>query len=102
MYAGGVIVNTVPGGPPPFNFTVPQGAIAVTRSTNDGRTFGPISAVLSDQDVQGMVSRGMTPKGIPTFGVIPYDRPWIAVDQSNGVVYVSTTGHPQRYVASVA
>jgi hypothetical protein len=99
MYAGGVIVHSVPGGPPPFNFTVPQGAIAVARSTNGGRTFGPISAVLSDQDLQGMVGRGMTPKGIPTFGVIPYDRPWIAVDQSNGAVYVSTTGHPQRYVA---
>jgi len=41
----------------------------------------------------------MTPKGIPTLGVIPYDRPWIAVDQSNGTVFVSTTGHPQRYVA---
>ena len=41
----------------------------------------------------------MTPKGIPSFGVIPFDRPWIAVDQSTGAVYVSTTGHPQRYVA---
>jgi BNR/Asp-box repeat len=99
LYAGGVIVNTVSGGTSAFGFTVPQGAIAVARSTNGGRTFGPISAVLSDQEVGGMVSRGMTPKGIPTVGVIPYDRPWIAVDQSNGAVYVSTTGHPQRYVA---
>jgi hypothetical protein len=99
IYAGGVMVNTTPGGPPPFNFTVPQGGIAVARSSNGGRTFGPISAVLTDQEVQGMVGRGMTPKGIPKFGVIPYDRPWIAVDQSTGAVYVSTTGHPQRYVA---
>jgi hypothetical protein len=99
IYAGGVIVNTVTGGSSQFGFTVPQGAIAVARSTNGGRTFGPISAVLSDQEVEGMVSRGMTPKGITGVGVIPYDRPWIAVDQSNGDVYVSTTGHPQRYVA---
>jgi hypothetical protein len=48
MYAGGVIVNSLPGGrPPPFGFTVPQGAIAVARSTDGGRTFGPISAVLA-------------------------------------------------------
>jgi hypothetical protein len=99
MYAGGVLAHTTPGGPPPFNFTVPQGGIAVARSTNGGRTFGPISAVLTDQEVQGMVSRGMTPKGIPKFGVMPFDRPWIAVDQSTGAVYVSTTAHPQRYVA---
>ena len=46
-----------------------------------------------------MVSRGMTPKGIPGFGVNPFDRPWIAVDQSTSAVYVSTTAHPQRYVA---
>jgi len=84
IYAGGVMVNTTPRGPPPFNFTVPQGGIAVARSSNGGRTFGPISAVLTDQEVQGMVGRGMTPKGIPKFGVIPYDRPWIAVDQSTG------------------
>ena len=58
-----------------------------------------ISVVLGDQNVQGMVSRGMTPKGIGSFGVIPFDRPWMVVDQSTGAVYVSTTGHPQRYVA---
>jgi hypothetical protein len=99
FYAGGVLAHTTPTGPPPFGFSVPQGGIAVARSTNGGQTFSPISVVLSDQDVQGMVSRGMTPKGISTFGVIPFDRPWMAVDQSTGAVYVSTTGHPQRYVA---
>ncbi len=99
IYAGGVMVNTAAGGPPPFGFTVPQGGIAVARSANGGRTFGAISAVLTDQELQGMVDRGMTPKGIPTFGVNPFDRPWITVDQSNGAVYVSTTAHPQRYVA---
>lgn len=99
IYAGGVLAHTTPTGPPPFGFSVPQGGIAVARSTDGGRTFGPISVVLSDQDVQEMVSRGMNPKGISTFGVIPFDRPWMAVDQSTGAVYVSTTGHPQRYVA---
>ncbi len=99
IYAGGVLANAVPPGPPPFNFTVPQGAIAVSRSTDGGRTFGPISAVLSDQELQGMVGRGMNPKGLGGFGVNPFDRPWIAVDQSTGAVYVSTTAHPQRYVA---
>ena len=99
IYAGGVLAHTTPTGPPPFGFSVPQGGIAVARSTDGGRTFGRISVVLSDQDVQGMVSRGMNPKGIGTFGVIPFDRPWMAVDQSTGAVYVSTTGHPQRYVA---
>jgi hypothetical protein len=99
IYAGGVLAHTTPTGPPPFGFSVPQGGIAVARSTDGGQTFGPISVVLSDQDVQGMVSRGMSPKGISTFGVIPFDRPWMAVDQSTGAVYVSTTGHPQRYVA---
>jgi len=98
IYAGGVLAHTASPGPPPFNFTVPQGAIAVARSSDGGRTFGPISAVLSDQELEGMVGRGMDPKGIPAFGVNPFDRPWIAVDQSSGAVYVSTTSHPQRYV----
>src|SRR5262249_35138469 len=98
LYAGGVLAHTTSPGPPPFNFTVPQGAIAVARSANSGRTFGRISAVFSDLELQGMVSRGMNPKGIPSFGVNPFDRPWIAADQSTGAVYVSTTAHPQRYV----
>ena len=93
------LAHTTNPGPPPFNFTVPQGGIAVARSSNGGRTFGPISVVLTDQELQGMNSRGMTPKGIGNFGVNPFDRPWIAVDQSTGAVYVSTTAHPQRYVA---
>jgi hypothetical protein len=99
IYAGGVITHAAPPGPPPFNFTVAQGAIAVSRSTDGGRTFAPISAVLSDQELEGMVGRGMNPKGFPGFGVNPFDRPWITVDQSTGDVYVSTTAHPQRYVA---
>jgi hypothetical protein len=99
LYAGGVLAHTTPTGPPPFGFSVPQGGIAVVRSTDGGRTFSPISVVLGDQNVEGMVGRGMNPRGISTFGVIPFDRPWIAVDQSTGAVYVSTTGHPQRYVA---
>src|SRR5262249_12275171 len=99
IYAGGVLAHTAPGGPPPFGFTVPQGGIAVARSADGGRSFGRISAVLTDQELQGMVGRGMTPKGIPGFGVNPFDRPWITVDQSTGAVYVSTTAHPQRYVA---
>jgi hypothetical protein len=98
IYAGGVLAHTTPGGPAPFNFTVPQGGIAVARSSNGGRTFGRISAPITDQALEGMIGRGMTPKGIPTFGVNPFDRPWIAVDQSTGAVYVSTTAHPQRYV----
>ena len=53
LYAGGVLAHTAPGGPPPFNFTVPQGGIAVARSSNGGRTFGPISAVLTDQQCRG-------------------------------------------------
>ena len=99
IYAGGVFVHSVSPGPPPFNFTVPQGGIAVFRSTNGGRSFGPLSAVLTDQDLQGMVNRGMNPQPIGAFGVNPYDRPWMVVDQTTGVVYVSTTGHPERYVA---
>ena len=75
------------------------------RRDRGGPVDGRRSDLQSDQcrlerpDVQGMVGRGMTPKGISTFGVIPFDRPWMAVDQSTGAVYVSTTGHPQRYVA---
>ena len=99
IYAGGVITHSKPGGPPPFNFTVPQGAIAVLHSADGGRTFGHLSAVLSDLDLQGMFSRGMQPMAVGTFGVVPFDRPWMVVDQSTGAVYVSTTGHPERYVA---
>ena len=99
IYAGGVLAHTTPGGPPPFNFTVPQGGIAVARSSNGGRTFGPISAVLTDQEVARDDQSGDDPEGNPRASVsIPFDRPWIAVDQSTGAVYVSTTGHPQRYV----
>jgi hypothetical protein len=32
-------------------------------------------------------------------GVNPFDRPWMVADQSTGAVYVSTTSHPERYVA---
>src|SRR5262245_12718212 len=99
IYAGGVMAHAAPPGPAPFNFTVAQGAIAVFRSTNGGKSFGKLSPVLSDQELKGMVDRAMTPQ-LTGFGVNPFDRPWIAVDQSNGTVYVSTTAHPQRYVVA--
>jgi hypothetical protein len=115
MYIGGVVVGPVntngpvrfadddnPGGNPPaddtLGFEVDQGAIAVARSTDGGKTFGPSSGVLSDLDLLGMVQRGMHPS-LGGFGVNPFDRPWISVDQSTGDVYVSTTAHPERYVA---
>ena len=107
LYAGGVVVGPViVSGPLKFDdeegntlgFEVDQGAIAVARSTDGGKTFGPTSAVLSDQELLGMVQRGMHPS-LGGFGVNPFDRPWISVDQSNGDVYISTTAHPERYVA---
>jgi len=97
IYAGGVMAYAAPGGPPPFDITVDQGAIAVFRSANGGRSFGRLHAVLSDQDLAGMVRRGMHPT-VGGFGVNPFDRPWMVVDQSTGAVYVSTTAHPERYV----
>jgi hypothetical protein len=96
IYAGGVAAHAVPTATPPF-LSVPQGAILVARSADGGRIFGPNSSVLSDQELQGMVSRGMTPS-LGGIGVNPFDRPWMVVDQSTGDVYVSTTAHPQRYV----
>jgi hypothetical protein len=81
-----------------LGFEVDQGAIVVIRSTDGGKTFGPSSSVLSDQELLEMVQRGMHPS-LGGFGVNPFDRPWISVDQSNGDVYVSTTAHPERYVA---
>jgi hypothetical protein len=104
IYAGGVVAHVVPGGSPPFLFSVPQGAIEVSRSTDGGLTFAPNSSVLSDLELQGMINRGMNPSTAPGqgigIGVNPFDRPWIAVDQSTGVAYVSTTAHPQRYVVA--
>jgi hypothetical protein len=106
MYAGGVVANAVIGALPgsPFPFTVPQGAIEVSRSTDGGLTFAPNSSVLSDMELQGMINRGMNPSTAPGqgigIGVNPFDRPWIAVDQSTDVVYISTTAHPQRYVVA--
>jgi hypothetical protein len=97
IYAGGVAANAVPTTTPPFLF-VAQGAILVARSTDGGKTFGQNSSVLSDQELQGMISRGMTPS-LGGIGVNPFDRPWMVVDQSTGDVFVSTTAHPQRYVA---
>jgi hypothetical protein len=101
MYAGAVIAKVfIPPMPtPPFFFTVPQGAIVVSRSTDGGLTFAPNSSVLSDMELQGMVNRGMSPSTVG-FGVNPFDRPWIAVDQSTGAVYISGTAHPQRYVVA--
>ena len=106
LYAGGVVANTVPVmlSGSPFPFTVPQGAIEVSRSTDGGLTFAPNSSVLSDLELPGMINRGMSPsfklgQGIG-IGVNPFDRPWIAVDQSTGVVYISTTAHPERYVVA--
>jgi hypothetical protein len=108
LYAGGVFAGPVIiSGPISFDdedsgntlgFDVPQGGIAVARSTDGGKTFGPTSTVLTDQELLGMVQRGMHPS-LGGFGVNPFDRPWISVDQSNGDVYISTTAHPERYVA---
>jgi hypothetical protein len=97
IYAGGVAANAVATTMPPFLF-VAQGAILVARSTDGGKTFGHNSSVLSDQELQGMISRGMSPS-LGGIGVNPFDRPWMVVDQSTGDVVVSTTAHPQRYVA---
>jgi hypothetical protein len=97
IYAGGVAAHAVPTNMFPF-LSVPQGAILVARSTDGGQTFGPNSSVLSDQELQGMIGRGMSPS-LAGIGVNPFDRPWLAVDRSTGDVYVSTTAHPQRYVA---
>jgi hypothetical protein len=97
IYAGGVAAHAVRTNTFPF-LSVPQGAIMVTRSTNGGQTFGPNSSVLSDQELQGMINRGMSPS-LGGIGVNPFDRPWMVVDQSTGFVYVSTTAHPERYVA---
>jgi len=109
LYAGGVVVGPVitngalrfaddDDGSDTLGFEVDQGAIVLARSTDGGKTFGPSSSVLSDQDLLGMVQRGMHPS-LGGFGVNPFDRPWISVDQSNGDVYISTTAHPERYVA---
>jgi hypothetical protein len=97
IYAGGVVANAVSTTKFPFLF-VAQGAIVVARSTDGGKTFLPNSSVLSDQELSGMISRGMTPS-LDGIGVNPFDRPWMVVDQSTGDVYVTTTAHPQRYVA---
>lgn len=97
IYAGGVVANAVQTATPPFLF-VAQGAIVVARSTDGGKTFAPNSSVLSDQELPGMISRGMSPS-LGGIGVNPFDRPWMVVDQSTGDVYVSTTAHPERYVA---
>ena len=97
IYAGGVEAHAVPTSTPPF-LSVPQGAILVSRSTDGGKAFGPNSSVLSDLELQGMINRGMSPS-LGGIGVNPFDRPWMVVDQSTGDVYVSTTAHPQRYVA---
>jgi hypothetical protein len=98
IYAGGVVANAVRTTTPPAFLFVAQGAIVVARSTDGGQTFAPNSSVLSDQELQGMLSRGMSPS-LGGIGVNPFDRPWMVVDQSTGDVYVSTTAHPQRYVA---
>jgi hypothetical protein len=97
IYAGGVAANAVHTNTFPFLF-VAQGAILVARSRDGGQTFGPNSSVLSDQELQGMISRGMSPS-LGGIGVNPFDRPWMVVDRSTGDVFVSTTAHPQRYVA---
>jgi hypothetical protein len=97
LFAGGVVVGPITKGGA-LGFEVDQGAIAVARSTDGGKTFGPTSSVLSDLELLGMVQRGMHPS-VGGFGVNPFDRPWISVDQSNGDVYISTTAHPERYVA---
>jgi hypothetical protein len=97
LYAGGVVVGPIAMAGP-LGFEVDQGAIAIARSTDGGRNFGATSSVLGDQNLLSMVQRGMHPS-LGGFGVNPFDRPWVSVDQSNGEVYVSTTAHPERYVA---
>lgn len=106
LYAGGVFAGPVIiGGALRFDdqgdtlgIEVDQGGVAVARSTDGGKTFGPTSTVLTDQELLGMVQRGMHPS-LGGFGVNPFDRPWISVDQSTGDVYVSSTAHPEYYVA---
>ena len=66
IYAGGVLVHTHPRGSSTLQLHRPPGRDrGGFRSSNGGRTFGPSSAVLTDQDLQGMVNRGMNPEGNP-------------------------------------
>ena len=99
LYAGGVLAHTTPGGPPPFNFTVPQG----------GDRGGPVeqrrSHLRSDHcslDRPGSPGDGQPrddPEGNPEVRGDPV-RP--AVDRGRPVDRCGLRvddGHPQRYVA---
>jgi hypothetical protein len=86
----------------------PSGAVAggLQISADGGQTwtadqsFGdriPGGLPFTDPPNPLLISHGFP--GATGFTVAPNSGPWMVVDQSTGDVYVSTTAHPQRYVA---
>lgn len=84
LYAGAVVTA---GG-------VAYAAIAVIRSSDKGRTWSLPSYLLVEKQAIEITLGGMKP------APIIWDRPWITVDQSTGVLYVSTTSHLGRFVTA--
>jgi hypothetical protein len=90
---------------------VAQGAILVARSTDGGKTFGHNTSVLSDQELQRMISRGMTPSlggdkvsaglaGLPPTRVVPQEVRVVTTDDS-GVTWSEPARFGDEQVAHI-
>jgi hypothetical protein len=92
LYAGNGVATAVSTGGPAGGFTV-HGKDQVTRSTDEGETWSaPVETMGSDN---ARFAPGTNPQD-------PFDRPWLAVDQSSNTVYASgaNVGNHERFVTA--
>ncbi len=101
LYEGGAVFVAEPAQPGQASLggiNFPLGGDSIASTANGGRTFTQPIDPINSEDVPSLLARGLTPS---TNGFAnPFDRPWLRVDQSTGVVYLAATGHPQYYVTA--
>ncbi len=101
LYEGGAVFVAEPAQPGQASLggiNFPLGGDSIASTTDGGRTFTQPIDPINSEDVPSLLARGLTPS---TNGFAnPFDRPWLRVDQSTGVVYLAATGHPQYYVTA--
>src|SRR5262249_35504617 len=76
-----------------------DGHLAVIRSTDGGTTWSAPVDVYGTETEAELIARGYHPAPVTDLGS-PFDRGWLVVDQSTDTLYISGSGHPQRYVVA--
>ncbi|MGY1501389.1 LamG-like jellyroll fold domain-containing protein [Streptomyces sp. QTS52] len=71
--------------------------IVVRRSTNDGRTWGPIKVVASGATARGAYGTGAVPAGVEAGSPVTRTNPAPVVDAVNHRVYLLSTSNPVNF-----